>query len=86
MGVIALGPETIASGGAVVELSLDSPLGLVGDGLVVSIALIALLAYLDLLKSAAEPRSSLERTLLAGIIPLFVTFAGVVLLRSLVIL
>lgn len=86
MGLVAVGPETIRTGATTVGLALNSPLGLVGGGLVVSITLIALLAYLDLLKSAEKRHTPLERTLLAGIIPLFVTFAGVVLLRSLVIL
>lgn len=86
MGLVAVGPETIRTGATTAGLALNSPLGLVGGGLVVSITLIALLAYLDLLKSAEKRHTPLERTLLAGIIPLFVTFAGVVLLRSLVIL
>jgi hypothetical protein len=71
--------------GPVAALPIVSPLDAGLGGLFASIGLVYLLGYLNLL-DAADASETLERTLIALLLPLFLVFAGIVVDRSLAIL
>jgi len=52
-------------------------------GIFVAVALVALLAYLDLFDASEQEQSSVRSMLVATIIPLLLTFSGIVLFQSL---
>ncbi len=64
-------------------ISLLSPIGLGVGGIFVAATLIFLLAYFDLFDTADITNPQLRTTLLVTIVPLLLTFAGIVLFQSL---
>lgn len=68
------------------SLSLLSPVGIGVGGIFVAVALLALLAYFDLLDARQRPAPKLKRTLATMIVPLLFTFGGVVVFESLQVL
>lgn len=88
MGIVATAAqETAANGGSPVDMIPSTvPLGEHGGGLFAAVALIFLLAYLDLYIASDDENLLLRRLLQAAIIPLLATFAGIVLFESLTII
>lgn len=66
--------------------SLLSPVGVGVGGIFVAGALVLLLAYLNLLDASERSLDGVRRTVLTAVVPLLVTFAGVVLFRTMQIL
>lgn len=62
--------------------SLLSPVGTGIGGVVVAVALIYVLAHLDVISAAPETQESTRRTLVAAAIPLGLTFGGIVLFHT----
>lgn len=82
---IIVSSSTSAAGG----FDLYTSIGLGVGGIFVAVALVYLLAYLDLLdalRTDDEAIGDLKMALVAAAIPLFVTFGGIVLYRSLVVI
>lgn len=88
MGTVAIAARETASNAVSPVETLPStvPLGEHGGGLLAAVSLIFLLAYLDLYIAADDENRLLRRLLQAAILPLLVTFAGIVLFESLVII
>lgn len=87
MGIVAIATRETATGSASVVDTIPStvPLGGHGGGLLTAVALIFLLAYLDLYIASEDENLLLRRLLEAAILPLLLTFAGIVLFESLTI-
>lgn len=66
--------------------SLFSPVGFGVGGIFAVMALVALLVSLNLLDASEREAPNLKRTLIATIVPLFFTFAGIVLFKSLLVI
>lgn len=81
MGLTAI--VSSASAGVSSATSLLSPVGVGVGGIFVAVALVALLAYLDLFDASEQEQSSVRSMLVATIIPLLLTFSGIVLFQSL---
>lgn len=91
MGATAAAAGAGASAGAAgasvsAATSLFVSVGLGIGGIFVAAVLVFLLAYLDLLDAADPESSAVRRTLIATVVPLFLTFAGVVVFESLSVL
>jgi hypothetical protein len=63
--------------------SLLTPVGLGVGGAFVAAALLVLLAYFDVFSATEEADETVRLTLIATIIPLTVTFIGILTFRSL---
>jgi len=79
-GATPTGPESLQS--ALLTLYLGLGVG----GVFVAAALILLLAYLDVSDAGGDENAQVRRTLLATIVPLALTFGGIVLYQSLQVL
>ena len=86
MGLTAIVSSSASSASSASVTSLMSPVGVGVGGLFVAVALILLLAYLDLLKASKWDTPELRRTLMVTVIPLIIAFAGVVVFKALVVL
>lgn len=82
-GVSSSASASASAGASASALSLLSPLGMGIGSIFVATALIFLLAYLDLLSASAADDPQLRTTLVITILPLLVTFGGIVLFKSL---
>ena len=87
MGLVAIATQETADASASVVDAIPStvPLGDHGGGLLTAVSLIFLLAYLDLYVASEDENLLLRRLLQAAILPLLLTFAGIVLFESLTI-
>lgn len=85
MGLIAIsaGASSSASAGVSAATSLLSPVGVGVGGFFVAVALIALLAYLDLFDASDRDNGQIRSMLVAASIPLGLTFAAIVVFQSL---
>lgn len=85
MGLTAItsSATSAAAGAASAATSLLSPVGAGVGGVFVAAALIVLLAYLDLFDASEYESRQVRNTVLATIVPLALTFAGIVVFQSL---
>lgn len=72
-----------SAGSATSAISLLSPVGLGVGGIFVAASLIFLLAYLDLYDASESNDPQIRTTLAITIVPLLLTFAAIVLFKSL---
>lgn len=72
-----------ASAGSAAATSLVSSVGLGVGGIFVAVALVLLLAYLDVFNAADWGDERVSKMLVATILPLGVTFGSIVLYQSL---
>lgn len=86
MGLTAIVSSSASSASSTSVTSLVSPVGVGVGGVFVAVALILLLAYLDLLKTSELDTPELRRTLVLSISPLLIAFAGVVVFKALQVL
>lgn len=82
MGLTAI-VSSSASAGSASATSLMSAVGLGAGGIFVAAALIFLLAYLDLFDASEKQNERVRTMLVATILPLGVTFGGIVVFQSL---
>jgi hypothetical protein len=85
MGLTA-GVSSSAAGVSSSAISLTSPVGVGVGGVVVAAALILLLAYYDVINASAADYSKVKETVPAAIGPLLLTFGGIFVFESLVVL
>lgn len=74
-----------ASGESVVSMSIASltvPVGPGIGGVLVTAAVILLLAYFDVLNTMEDANESVRTTLVASIVPLMIVFVGVVVFQT----
>lgn len=71
------------AGDAEETMSHLSPTGLGSDGLVIVIALVVLLAYLNLVRAREDPDPRLPELIVSVMLPLLVTFGAIVVYESL---
>jgi hypothetical protein len=75
-----------AAGVSETVTSLLSPVGMGVGGIVVAIALVGVLAYLDIISATPDRTDRIEQTLVAAAIPLGFTFAGIVAFQTMTVL
>ena len=78
-----MGLTAITSSAASAAISLLSPVGLGVGGVFIAAALVLLLSSYDLLDAADYDHEGVRTTMLAMIVPLMITFGGIVLFKSL---
>jgi len=72
-----------AAGVSATVTSLLSPVGTGIGGMVVALALVYVLAHLDIVSAKPDRDDSVRNTLLATAVPLSLTFAGIVAFQTL---
>lgn len=71
-----------AAGVSATVTSLLSPVGMGIGGIAIALALVYVLAHIDVLSAREETNERVRRTLVAAAIPLGITFAGIVAFQA----